>query len=360
MNSSERHLRMTNNHSPNSTERWRELVEEFTSFGGIADNVIQREGSLGLGLFPIDPSKPAELHVPDQLLVATDNLELRDGSIVLKDASHYPKGFGDWYQRFQADYSWGAEAQDSIRTFEEGLKTLPDKVRVLLRNLGVADIASRFSGVNVEQDIFNRFISTRRINRNDRAWLMPMIELVNHSPRQPSWGMSDEGITVKGTYDDEILVRYSVADPLRRLFQYGFNCKEPHGFSARVQVMHRGKTVIIKGAINYKPLSMPNIEINGDTLTINAVMLGSMDQPRVPRSIFRKALTKIEGIEPDELFDQIRQRNQHGLIQVLRGVEYEAGAVIELVRTACRDQLVAIGFHMGSREIPEAWTQTAT
>ena len=165
------------------------------------------------------------------------------------------------------------------------------------------------------EDIFNRFISTRRINRNDRAWLMPMIELVNHSPRQPSWGMSDEGITVKGTYDDEILVRYSVADPLRRLFQYGFNCKEPHGFSARVQVMHRGKTVIIKGAINYKPLSMPNIEINGDTLTINAVMLGSMDQPRVPRSIFRKALTKIEGIEPDELFDQIRQRNQLGLIQ---------------------------------------------
>ena len=351
---------MTSNHSPNSTERWRELVEEFISFGGTADNVIQREGSLGLGLFPIDPSKPVELHVPDQLLVATDNLELREGAIVLKDASDYPKGFGDWYQRFQADYSWGAEAQDSIRTFEEGLKALPDKVRILLRNLGVANIESRFSGVNVEQDIFNRFIATRRINRNDRTWLMPLIELVNHSPRQPSWGMSDEGITVKGTYEDEILVRYSVADPLRRLFQYGFNCKEPHGFSARVQVMHRSKTIVVKGAVNYKPLSLPDIEISGDTLTINSVMIGSRDQPRIPRSIFKKALTKIEGIEPDELFDQIRQRNQHGLIQVLRGVEYEGGAVTELVRTACRDQLVAIGFHMGSREIPEAWTQTAT
>lgn len=351
---------MTNKEVLTPTERWKQLVEEFISFGGTADNVIQREGEFGLGLFPIDPAKPAELHVPDRLLVATDNLELRDGNIVLKDASCYPPGFEDWYQRFQADYSWGAEAQDSIRSFEEGLKSLPERAQKLIRNLGIANIESRYSESNKEQDIFDRFIATRRINRHDQTWLMPMIELVNHSPRKPSWGMNEDGITVKGTFDAEILVRYSVADPLRRLFQYGFNCHEPHGFSARAQIRHRDKIIVIKGNINYKPLSLPTVKINDNEIIIDAVMLGSMDQPRVPRSILRKAFSKIEGVNPDELFDQIVQRNRLALIQLLREIDTLEETTAKLVRTACRDQLIAIGFHIGSRELPEEWIQTAT
>ena len=351
---------MTSKDALAPTERWEQLVEQFVSFGGTADNVMQREGDFGLGLFPIDPAKPAELHVPDRLLVATDNLELRDGSIALKDASNYPPGFEEWYQRFQADYSWGAEAQASIQSFEEGLKSLPERAQKLLRNLGIANIDSRYSEANKEKDIFDRFIATRRINRNDQTWLMPMIELVNHSPRKPSWGMNEHGITVKGTFDGEILVRYSVADPLRRLFQYGFNCHEPHGFSARAQIKHRDKTIIIKGNINYKPLSLPTLQINETEIIIDAVMLGSMDQPRAPRSILRKALSKTDGLDADELFDQIVQRNRLALIQLLRETDSAEGTTAQLVRTACRDQLIAIGFHIGSRELPEEWIQTAT
>ena len=351
---------MTSNHSPNSTERWRELVEEFISFGGTADNVIQREGSLGLGLFPIDPSKPVELHVPDQLLVATDNLELREGAIVLKDASDYPKGFGDWYQRFQADYSWGAEAQDSIRTFEEGLKSLPERTQNLLRSLGIANIEGRYPEAKKEQDIFNRFLTTRRIKRNEQTWLMPMIELVNHSPRKPSWGMNENGITVKGTFDGEILVRYSVADPLRRLFQYGFNCREPHGFSIRTQIKHRDNTIVVKGMVNYKPLRLPTMHVNGNEIIFDSTMLGSMDQPRAPRSIFRKALAHIEGVNPDEIFDQIAHRNRLALVQLLREIASLEGRAVQMIREACWDQLISIGFHIGSREIPEEWDQAAT
>ena len=74
-----------------SRNRWDTLVEEFRGFGGTANNIIQRKGDFGLGLFPIDPAKPVELRVPDQLLVATDNIELKNGEIVLKDESSYPK-----------------------------------------------------------------------------------------------------------------------------------------------------------------------------------------------------------------------------------------------------------------------------
>ena len=54
---------------------------------------------------------------------------------------------------------------------------------------------------------------------------------INHSPLKPSWIINEQGVTVKGTHDDEILVRYSISDPLRRFIQYGFNCDEPFGFS---------------------------------------------------------------------------------------------------------------------------------
>ena len=162
---------LNNTISTDSRDRWEILVEEFRSFGGTANNVIQREGLFGLGLFPINPAKPVELRVPDELLVATDNVELKNGKIVLKDESNYPKGFGDWYTRFQTNYSWGAEAKKSIRAFETGLKALPEDIKKYLSNLGLS-IDGRLSGTNEDEEIFKRFVLTRQINKNGSTFLM--------------------------------------------------------------------------------------------------------------------------------------------------------------------------------------------
>ena len=221
--------------------RWNALVDAFRSFGGIADNVIQRKGAFGLGLFPIDSTQPIELRVPDHLLVATDNLELRNGAVTLKDKSHYPEGFSEWYSHFQVDYSWGADGKNSVKSFEDGLKSLPYTLQQTLENLGLLNIQQRFPGINKEQEIFQRFITTRQINRNGNTVLMPMIELVNHSPAQASWNMDDNSIAIKGKYENEILVRYSASDPLRRCLQHGFNCKETLGFSLSIK-----KIIMIK------------------------------------------------------------------------------------------------------------------
>ena len=53
------------------------LLEEFRGFGGRAENVMQRDGPLGLGLFPIEPCQPIDLRVPRSLLVPADNVKLR-------------------------------------------------------------------------------------------------------------------------------------------------------------------------------------------------------------------------------------------------------------------------------------------
>ena len=277
---------VSNTINADSRNRWDILVEEFRGFGGTANNVIQREGDFGLGLFPIDPAKPVELRVPDQLLVATDNLELKNGEIVLKDESSYPKGFGDWYRQFQTNYSWGAEAKNSILAFETGLKSLPEDIKNYLKNLGLP-IDGRLPGTNEDEEIFQRFILTRQISKKGSLFLMPMIELVNHSPRHSSWGIDDRSIYIEGNYDNEILVRYSVSDSIRRFFQYGFICEEPTAFSMNLIVNHKGENIYIKGGINFKHLQNFKTSTQDSNLFLERPMLGSQYQPRMPRTIFR-------------------------------------------------------------------------
>ena len=111
-----------------SASDWHAFLDEFRGFGGRAENVMQRKGAFGLGLFPIDPSKPVDLFVPDSLLVATDNVKIQNNNVEIIDQSSFPEGYSDWFQRYQASYSWGAEGNQNTLAVEEGLKALPKEV----------------------------------------------------------------------------------------------------------------------------------------------------------------------------------------------------------------------------------------
>ena len=74
-----------------------------------------------------------------------------------------------------------------------------------------------------------------------------MIDLLNHTPSANAYDMSGNGIAVGGMYDSEVLVKYSVTDPIRRFFGYGFNATEPMGFSLAFQIPHREKTLVVRG-----------------------------------------------------------------------------------------------------------------
>ena len=332
---------------------WNELVEAFRSFGGTANNVIQKEGKFGLGLFPIDSSKPVELRVPNYLLVSTDNLKLLNGNIVLKDASGYPEGFAEWYEKFQTNYSWGADGKRSIKLFEDGLKSLPNALQQKLQNLNLLNIKHRYPGIDIEQELFERFICTRQINLNDNKFLMPMIELVNHSPSQSSWTIDSDSIAVQGQYEDEILVRYSVSDPIRRLLQYGFNCKEPTGFSLSFKLFHNEQKIFVEGGLNNKHFDPPEISIKNKVFEIRRPLLGAFKNPRIPKTIFRESCKKISSIKSDELFDQIHQKNILSLIDIIKELGLVEGNVAKQLREACIDQIEILSEHFGSIEIEQ-------
>ena len=331
--------------------RWDALVEGFRSFGGTANNVIQREGALGLGLFPIDQSQPVELRVPDHLLVSTDNLELRDGAVAIKDASLHPEGFAKWYEGFQADYSWGAEARRSIKTFEDGLKTFPNSLQRKLRNTNLLDITKRCPGINEEQELFQRFIATRRINYRGKNVMMPIIELTNHSPIQSSWIIDKKSIAIQGQYDGEILAKYSVSDPLNRYLQYGFNCKEPLGFSLGIKLIHRGQEIFIEGGINYAHMRSINARKQDQKIIFKRPLLSSYNNPRMPKKLFKQSCRLLKNVDPNELFDQIHQKNRLILISIIKDLyQHNSDINIELI-CACLDQIDILGHHYGTKEI---------
>ena len=331
-----------------STADWHAFLKEFRSFGGRAENVVQREGPYGLGLFPINPDEPVELMVPKHLLVPADNVTLCDGEAVIQDDSAFPPGYADWFRRYQTNYSWGAEGEASVTRFETGLEQLPEDVRLALQQMNLYRPAERLPSTNTRENMLRRFLNSRCLGRQGRLLVMPIVELVNHSPAATNWETQpDGGVAVTGKRSGEVLVKYSNADPLRRLMGYGFNALEPLAFSLYVRFVHNGQHVVVQGGGGRHWFQPTAMEKENDRLIIKQPLLGFQKRPRLPLTLFLSACGAVPGLNGRELFDRIHQANTLALVNLLRLLEPMRCATAELLRIGCFNQLTALSAHIG-------------
>jgi len=335
-----------------SAAEWHAFLDEFRSFGGRAENVMQRKGSLGMGIFPIDLSKPIDLHVPHELLVHTDNIELKDGCVIIKDDKDMPHGYADWFCRYQERYSWGAEGKENIEIFETGLKELPENVRNKLKYYGIYNPEARLpeEGSTNDDRTLRRFIRTRCINYQGKTVIMPIIDLVNHSPAVKSYDIDENGISISGMHEGEVLVRYNFMDPLRRFLNYGFNQKEPLAFSIRCILQHQNYNVVVQGGQGDRPMKPCEITLKDDRLIVKQPLLGSLRTPKMPRTLFIQACQAVNGVNADELFDQIQQSNTFALIDIINELEDVNSEAASLLRISCLNQIEAQSNYFGIRQ----------
>ena len=333
-----------------SAADWHVFLDELRSFGGRAENVMQRKGGFGMGLFPIDPSKPVDLHIPASLLNPIENIELSNGNLVVKDNQDFPEGYADWFERYEAIYSWGSEGRESILAFEEGLKNLPENIQIILKRNGIYNSEIRFPGKDPDNELLQRFIRTRCINYQGKSVIMPIIDLVNHSPSAKPYDMSQGGITISGMFDGEVLVKYNVSDPIRRLMGYGFNAPEPMGFSIRCQIQHLDHAVVVQPGVNNQPMQPCKVSFQDDRLIVQQPLLGSLRSPKMPRTLFLQACKEVEGINASELFDQIQQSNTIALVKIVRELQDVEGEIAANLRFSCLDQLAAQSHCFGQRD----------
>lgn len=330
------------------------MLVDFRALGGVAVNIQQRIGSYGWGLFPIETGAPCTLHTPEKLLIDEGHVVLVGEDLVVDPAHEIDAGVRAFFNNYQKHFSWGVEGQKSVNAFESGLRALPEPLKRRLTELG-------FINLEVSKDLEwpevlrRSFLNTRRIAYKNRIVIMPLIELINHSPSAGGYDVRD-GVKVAGQFDGEILVNYSSAcDSLARFCTYGFTGPEQCAFSLPIKVqLTQGQSLSV--GLGYSEtlmcdgLALPKHEFKDGVWNLSHLRIGQKSAPRLPRTLLRRVLKDYPVSLVDETYERIRSGNLLALADLLEAADGVEGEVAAQLRSAIRWQLKAMSQSFGARE----------
>ena len=211
---------------------WEIGISKFRSCGGVADNIFQKVGKNGRGIFPVDSKIKSKIFVPNNLLINREHVFLKEGQLKIKDGLNHSKEVIDFFNFYQENFSWGNGGKESTEAFEEDLATFPDEVKEFLKNKGIIDIDQRHSNCSINFT-FNTFLVNRGFSFMGISVVAPYLELVNYSPKSLSLLVSKEGIHHPeiDISDQEITHHYNYMSSLARWVQFGASIEEPMVFS---------------------------------------------------------------------------------------------------------------------------------
>ena len=93
---------------------WSQMLDEFRALGGKAENVEQRRGRYGNGLFPVDPEQSIHITVPEHLLIDSEHLVLEGEALVVSPSIEVTLDARGFIARYQKYFSWGAEGRNAL------------------------------------------------------------------------------------------------------------------------------------------------------------------------------------------------------------------------------------------------------
>ncbi len=332
------------------------MIEEFRVLGGTADNVVQRAGLHGYGLFPINPTKPVDVHVPENLLIPKKWVREDGTDLVVDEASGMNARTRAFFTRYQRTFSWGREGRQDALSWLEQVEGLPETIRRCLREKMGVILPQDKPG---PEDVLARFIATRDISYRNDLMIMPVVELINHAPHATGYDIRD-GVRVKGMHADEVFVRYDGgdSDSLMRFFSHGFVCDEKMALSLPLVFRDLiGATLIVRHNVMTRQGTkgvgalLPTVENTEQGIVISHLLLGSTSRPRVPRSIFRRILPRLSPEQADEAFQRIVSANIRILVDVLDVLDRHDSLFCRQLRAAVRLQLRALADSYGARDL---------
>lgn len=330
------------------------MLQDFRALGGVAENIQQGVGPFGDGLFPVDASAPCTLNTPEKLLIDVDHIVLAGVDLIIDPAHEVEAGVRAFFNDYQKNFSWGAEGRTRVDAFESGLRALPDTLLKRLTELGFINLAVSQAG-DWGEVLRRSFLNTRRIAYKTRIVIMPLVELLNHSPAAGSYDVQD-GVKVAGKFDGEILVNYSNAcDPLARFCTYGFTGPEQCAFSLPIKIqLTQGQTLSVgleyDQTLAREGVALPKHEFSDGSWRLSHLKIGQKNAPRLPRTLLRRVLKDYPASLADEAYDRIRSGNLLALADLLEAADGVEGEVAAQLRSAIRWQLKAMSQSYGARE----------
>jgi hypothetical protein len=329
--------------------RWDEMLEEFRSLGGIADNICIQEGQFGRGLFPRDTGKPVHVFIPESLLIDARHMQLKGGDIVIDPnapAGAREKAFLENYQR---DFSWGENRQGTEELLEQFQGASPE-LRALAESTFGLDWW--FSGPDLKS-VASRYFGSRTIRYGEATVVMPIIELANHGD-VANYEIAN-GIRLSGRFDGEILVRYEmIADALEMFKGWGFASPEDAAFSLGLGLEKAGIVIRREGVkpvlVNGVPF-VPEVTAKKGKIELSHLLLGHKKFPRLAKGIFYTIARQARRNDPEALFDMIQHVNRTQFHRLMALSEDAPPRLGRLLRDVVRFQLDAMSNSIGTRDI---------
>ena len=278
-------------------DNWNFLLSEFRRLGGIADNVCQKEGEYGRGIFSVNPSLKARIFTPSKLLVKKDDIYLEDNKLRIKKDKEYNQEIRNFFNFYQDNFSWGSGGKETTELFEKGLSLFNSNLKELIKKYALVDLEERHQG-NWDNVIKNQFLNARGVKFRNSSVIAPVWELVNHKVRSLNFIINKEGISTPNypTSNCEIRFAYNDMSPLNRFFSYGFFSEETIVFSIpfSITIKDLGIHISCKGK-SLKDDSM-KIERSGNKIILEGLPIADVNHPRLPYDYFNELIKRIGNI----------------------------------------------------------------
>ena len=291
-----------------------ELLDRFAVLGGIAENVCQKEGECGRGVFPIDPSRRVKIMTPKKLLISHDNIGIHDGEIIIKDKTVYSEEVCIFLETYYNEYAWGNNGNSDSADFLKFVESSSELIKTRLLDCGFVD--KNFMDVCFnEEQLLKRFIDERTVAFRGCSVLAPVWELVNHSSFAPPLRITPYGLETPPleAASGEILFKYSGKNSSMSMWKkYGFACKCIVAYSIpfRISMNNDSLCISCSGQLGLGPNENKGISIVADSISIKSLPIGCLSAG-LPFVTFKSILCS-SGLSLDlakRLFLKVRELN---------------------------------------------------
>lgn len=276
-------------------ENWDFLLSEFRRLGGIADNVCQKEGEFGRGIFSINPIFKSRIFTPSKLLIKKNDIYLEDNQLRIKKDKEYSQDIRNFFNFYQDYFSWGSGGKENTELFENGLSLFNSKLKDLLKKYALVDIGERHQG-KWDNVIKNQFLNARVVKFKENTVVSPIWELLNHKVRCLPFIVNGDGISTPNqpALNGELRQSYNNISPSKRFFNYGFYSEETIVFSVPFSIY------IEKFGIHFscegKDLTNDSIKVKrfSNKIILEGLPIADVNHPRLPYDYFNEILRRID------------------------------------------------------------------
>jgi hypothetical protein len=340
--------------APHSSDAaWEAMLVAFRALGGSAENVRLGHGTFGRGLFPVDPTKPILLRLPENLLFSVDDVEFVEERMRIRDSAHVAKPEREFFETYENTFSWGGEGRLQSEEFIAALDSLPSDVRAaLIVDFGMGDL---LEGDRTER-IRRRFLKSRLISWNGKNVMTPLIELANHDPGGLLYAENSSNyLEIQGKAQEEVFICYGKRDSFGIFSTFGFADRQEQAFSfpmkTNLQAFELTITWDIAAQVRRGNFFTPQLRREGNNFYLSYLMIGHTQYPRLSRGIFVALMRDIGLTDADEVFDTILHLNRIKFLNLLAVLDPYESEIIVTLRRMARYQLEAMAYCVGIRQV---------